>query len=160
MTRRRRVQPGDFERSEAAKIETGSDEIVPGAEYRVLSVQPPWAWSIIFAGKDIENRSWSTPYRGRILIHASSKKFAGDALFEARRYIAASARMRERDIPNDFPRSQMLGTVEIVDCVYVTKSPWAHKGNCFWVLRNPRPLFRPIEGVDGKLNLWRWKAPA
>lgn len=41
-----------------------------------LSVRQPWAWAIIHAGKDIENRSWQAVnhglrVRGRIAIHAA-----------------------------------------------------------------------------------------
>jgi hypothetical protein len=41
-----------------------------------LSVRQPWAWAIIHAGKDIENRSWQAVNhglrrRGRIAVHAS-----------------------------------------------------------------------------------------
>jgi hypothetical protein len=38
---------------------------------KALSVIMPWPWLILYGGKDIENRSWETRYRGRILIHAS-----------------------------------------------------------------------------------------
>lgn len=41
--------------------------------YKVLSVQNPWAYLIAYGVKDIENRGWSTPYRGKILIHASGE---------------------------------------------------------------------------------------
>lgn len=42
-----------------------------------LSVRQPWAWAIIYAGKDVENRDWRRPnpgltFRGRVAIHASS----------------------------------------------------------------------------------------
>ena len=36
-----------------------------------LSIRQPWAWLILHAGKDIENRDWPTRFRGRFLIHAS-----------------------------------------------------------------------------------------
>ena len=35
-----------------------------------LSIRQPWAWAILHAGKDIENRSWRTAFRGEVLIHA------------------------------------------------------------------------------------------
>ena len=38
---------------------------------KALSIRQPWAWLILNAGKDIENRSWYTSVRGRVLIHAS-----------------------------------------------------------------------------------------
>ena len=37
----------------------------------VISVRQPWAWLIMNAGKDIENRTWRTDVRGRVLIHAA-----------------------------------------------------------------------------------------
>lgn len=36
-----------------------------------LSVHQPWAWAIGEGLKHFENRSWSTDYRGAVLIHAS-----------------------------------------------------------------------------------------
>lgn len=38
---------------------------------KALSIRQPWAWCIIYAGKDIENRTWATQYRGPVLIHAA-----------------------------------------------------------------------------------------
>lgn len=41
---------------------------------KALSIQQPWAWLIVNAIKDIENRDWTTNYRGILLIHASKQK--------------------------------------------------------------------------------------
>lgn len=128
-----------------------------GVEYRVLSVHPAWAWAIIFARKDVENRSWTTPYRGPILIHASSKKYSAAALDEARRFIATCSGIKLAKVPSEFPRSQILGLVELHDCVERHRSPWAFRGQQHWVLKNPRALASPVGNVDGKLNLWRWE---
>jgi hypothetical protein len=38
---------------------------------KALSIRQPWAWLILNAGKDIENRDWLTRFRGPFLIHAS-----------------------------------------------------------------------------------------
>lgn len=40
---------------------------------KVLSLRPEWAWAVLFADppKIVENRSWRTKHRGRLLIHAS-----------------------------------------------------------------------------------------
>lgn len=140
-------------------VSAGATELVSGAEYRVLSVRPPWAWSIMFAGKDVENRSWTTPHRGPILIHASSKKYVGAELQDVRREIAECSGRSLSAVPHEFPRSQMLGFVDIVDCVQRRRSSWAAPGEEHWLLANPRPLTRPVMGVDGKLNLWRWTCP-
>lgn len=39
---------------------------------KALSIRQPWAWLILHGGKDIENRSWNTNFRGRFLIHAAA----------------------------------------------------------------------------------------
>lgn len=38
-----------------------------------LSVRQPWASLIAWGDKTIEHRSWETPYRGPLLIHASGR---------------------------------------------------------------------------------------
>ncbi|MEH1869303.1 MAG: ASCH domain-containing protein [Nostoc sp.] len=38
---------------------------------KALSVRQPWAWAIIYALKNIENRGWPIHYRGDILIHTA-----------------------------------------------------------------------------------------
>ncbi len=40
---------------------------------KALSIKQPWAWAILNAGKDIENRNWKTNFRGKFYIHASKK---------------------------------------------------------------------------------------
>ncbi|MEV6967602.1 hypothetical protein AB0M47_21105 [Hamadaea sp. NPDC051192] len=40
---------------------------------QALTVRQPWAWAIAHAGKVVENRSWSTSYRGLLAIHAGLK---------------------------------------------------------------------------------------
>ena len=37
---------------------------------KCLTLHQPWAWAITAGHKRIETRSWSTPYRGWLLIHA------------------------------------------------------------------------------------------
>src|SRR5438876_81719 len=38
---------------------------------KAISIQQPWAWAIVHAGKDIENRTWTTTHRGELAIHAT-----------------------------------------------------------------------------------------
>lgn len=40
-------------------------------QVKVLSVKNPYAYLIIHGGKDVENRTWNTEYRGRLYIHVS-----------------------------------------------------------------------------------------
>ena len=41
---------------------------------KTLSVKQPWASLICSGIKDIENRTWKTKFRGRVLIHAGATK--------------------------------------------------------------------------------------
>ena len=41
---------------------------------RALSIAQPWANCIVSKGKNVENRSWNTKFRGYFAIHASQKK--------------------------------------------------------------------------------------
>lgn len=97
---------------------------------KALSINQPWAWAILHAGKDIENRSWPTKYRGDVLIHAGMR-FDRDGL----RFVEDQVG-REID-PEERPRGGVLGIVEIVDCVTESESPWFF-GEYGFVLRNPR----------------------
>ncbi|MBX9757229.1 MAG: ASCH domain-containing protein [Beijerinckiaceae bacterium] len=115
-----------------------------------LSIRQPWAWAIVHAGKDIENRTWSTRYRGPVFIHAGVA-FDGpkaEALEDAQKW-ALSAGV---DIPwslDDLPRGGIVGVAEIVDCVTSSRSPW-FMGQYGFVLRNARPIdFIPCKGALG-----------
>ena len=48
---------------------------------KAITIKQPWASLIVHGIKDIENRTWRTNYRGRVLIHAAGshgKKFSVD----------------------------------------------------------------------------------
>ncbi len=108
---------------------------------KALSIQQPWAWAIIHAGKDIENRSWSTNFRGRVLIHTG--KVYDDRAIECIEFCYLN--------PGEVPRDGLMvggiiGSVEIVDCVTASTSPW-FIGKYGFVLKNPLPLqFMPCLG--------------
>lgn len=135
-----------------------SVSLKPGREYRVLSIRPLWAWSIIFAGKDIENRSWQSPHRGPLLIHASGRKHTKRELAEFRQIIAECSGLPLELIPTEPPRSTMLGIVELEDIVGNAESPWAEEDCYHFVLKNPRFLDPALAPVHGKLNIWKWTA--
>ena len=56
---------------------------------KALSIRQPWAWLIVNGYKDIENRTWSTDFRGRVYVHAGRKIKSGD-FPEQRDYIKQS----------------------------------------------------------------------
>jgi hypothetical protein len=39
-----------------------------------LSIRQPWAWAIVAGLKRYENRTWTTPYRRPLLIHAGQSR--------------------------------------------------------------------------------------
>ena len=97
-----------------------------------LSIRQPWCHHILFDGKDVENRTWTTRFRGPVLIHASKKP-------------------EDRDYCQEIgaPLGGIVGVVEIVDCVTSMDSRWFH-GPYGFVLRNPQPLeFVPCRGALG-----------
>lgn len=116
---------------------------------KALSIRQPWCWLILHAGKDIENRDWSTRYRGPVLIHAG--KGMTRAEYDDAKTFAHSVDPRAAALPayEDLERGGIVGQVEIIDCVRSSASPWFF-GLCGFVLRNPTPLpFRPVKGALG-----------
>ena len=115
---------------------------------KALSIRQPWAWLIIHGGKDIENRSWHTKFRGRFLVHAAqgiTRAEYGDAVLFVTRFAST-------DLLVDFPpfdelrRGGIIGSVELVDSLDSSDSPW-YMGEKAFLLRNPEPLpFRPYKG--------------
>jgi len=47
---------------------------------KTLSIRSQYAYQVCFGIKDVENRSWKTDYRGKLLIHASGKEAAFEFL--------------------------------------------------------------------------------
>lgn len=115
---------------------------------KVLTVRQPWAWAIIHAGKDIENRTWATKYRGPLAIHASRRKPNREEMNWCRAYF----RDRKVVMPESFDLGVVLGTVDLTDCITASRSPW-WQGPVGWKLANPRPLTSPIP-LHGQLGLF------
>jgi ASCH domain len=109
---------------------------------KVLTISQPWAWAILVAGKDVENRGWRTSYRGPLAIHAGktrekSWKFPRGTLKP----------------PEDLVRGAIVGVVDLVDVVESSPSKWFGGDSYAWVLRDPRVLTTPIP-CNGMLGLW------
>lgn len=105
---------------------------------KALSIQQPWAHAILNLGKDVENRTWPTGVRGRILIHAG-KKIDRDAIEELELESEA------------FPTGGIVGSVEIIDCVQTSGSEWFY-GPFGFVLRNP--IILPFMACRGQLGFF------
>lgn len=112
-----------------------------------LSIRQPWAWLILNAGKDIENRDWPTRYRGPILIHVGK----GMTRDEYESGADAAWHVRQMELPpfEKLERGGIVGEAALVDCVTESSSPW-FAGKYGFVLRDVRPVpFRPYRGALG-----------
>ncbi len=120
-----------------------------------LSVRQPWAWAIIHAGKDIENRTWQAvnhglKQRGRIAIHAS-KGLTRAEYDDASEFMAAIH--VKCPAPAYLMRGGIIGSVEVIDVASFSTSPWFF-GPRGLVLRNPEPCtFLPAIGA---LGYFKW----
>ena len=113
---------------------------------KALSIRQPWAWLIIYAGKDIENRVWRSYYRGPILVHASSGMTPAE--YEDAEDFAHSIGV-ELPAFEQLPRGGIVGSVDVIDCVSQSQSRWFN-GPFGFVLSNPKALeFRPLPGKLG-----------
>jgi hypothetical protein len=111
---------------------------------RAPTVRQPWAWAIIHAGKDIENRSWTNKHAtGTIAVHAGSGLDPLDKL----------PRGAKKPRPDELIHGAIIGVVDVVGVVNGHRSKW-FSGPLGWVLRNPRPLRQPIP-CTGRLGLCR-----
>lgn len=136
---------------------------------KALSLWQPWAWALIHAGKDVENRPWRTNYRGRLYIHAAKRKPTDDELWSFLELFEGANRERcHRIVPNvssamEYLRSVcwlggMVGHVDLVDCVRSSGSPWGADDQWHWKIANPVAIpFVPYRGRQGLFNIdWRY----
>lgn len=124
---------------------------------KVLTIKQPWADLIVTGVKDIENRTWKTSYRGRILIHASKVPCSREEL-EAYTLPVLKGNVDIKNYkPGQLACGTIIGSVELVDCVINHPSQWAEDGVYNWVLANPVLFKEPIHNVKGMLGLWEYK---
>jgi hypothetical protein len=118
---------------------------------KALSIRSPWWWFILYAGKDIENRDWNTNFRGRVLIHASKwwnleevGEDSSDALYMRGKMevpVGNPAEITFRQMRD--MGGCVVGSVEVVECVSRSKSPW-FVGKYGFVLANPVAFDKPV----------------
>ncbi len=146
---------------------------------KAASIKQPWASLIAHGIKDIENRTWATKFRGTIYIHTSGKPSFNNLTLNLSHdqidqiVLNGSFPLDARD--EKYPKSAIIGTVDIVDCVINHPSIWAEKTEGItdcntrefipnrnkkpiynWVLANPVLFEEPILNVKGKLSLWEF----
>jgi hypothetical protein len=129
---------------------------------KAITVRHPWAHAIIHLGKDVENRSWSTNYRGPLLIHVASTLTVGEY---GRFAEFLFARFKDKAMPSPSElRSTLggiIGIVDLDDVVQRSKSHWYDGRGYGFVLRHARPLpFRALSGRQMIFNVSESDAPS
>lgn len=121
----------------------------------VLTIKNPWAYLIIRGLKDVENRSWKTNYRGKLLIHTSQSpiKFNSFEIFTPDQI--KTIQTNNIDF-NNLINSAIIGEVELIDCIQNSNSIWAESGQWHWVMKNPIIYTSPILNVKGSLSIWKF----
>lgn len=78
---------------------------------KAISLWQPWATLVVTGAKRFETRSWPTPYRGPLLIHAAKKRNGNlDQLQHCDPFAAAL----HDHLP--LPYGCIVGVVQLVDC--------------------------------------------
>ncbi|PPI89218.1 ASCH domain-containing protein [Nocardia nova] len=117
---------------------------------RALSVRRPWANLIIAGHKSVENRSWGTDHRGRLVIHAGKTWVPEGAA------LAAAEGLDGFGDRAGCPAG-ILGVVRLIDVHPAAGccAPWGFQepGTWHWVLADPKPLPEPVP-APGRLGLY------
>jgi hypothetical protein len=131
---------------------------------RALTLHRPWTELVLRCGKPVENRPWSTTYRGRLIIHGG-KTYDPRAVEVARRVLDRSDG-EDLDLSDEACPQGLLGVVtlghvhhadqcrKVYGSTAVYCSPWAFPGQFHWRLATPRPLREPVP-CRGFQRLWR-----
>ena len=140
---------------------------------KALSIRQPWAWAILFAGKDFENRDWYTSFRGRFAIHAAKgmtkSEYQSAISYITQAFVRSTFRRQFEDqratghthitlgelvMPDfeDIVRGAIVGVADLAACISNSPSPW-FEGKYGFVLRNVIALPEPIP-CKGALSFW------
>ncbi len=118
---------------------------------RGITVWQPWASAIALGVKKIETRSWLTPYRGPLAIHAARRWRPLQSEFYALH--AKTLARAGLDIELPLPLGQIIAVVDLgamvrTDDCRPSTMEWAWgdyaKGRWAWLLKNPTQLVSRI----------------
>jgi hypothetical protein len=123
-----------------------------------ISIRQPFAWAVIHAGKDVENRS--APHRFkpavgcRVYIHASKGMTRVEYEHAAGFMTSVGVRC---PAPDDLAFGGVIGSVLVIDIVTRHRSRW-FSGPHALVLADPRP--EPFVPVRGQVGLFMVQSKA
>lgn len=127
-----------------------------------LAVRQPWASLLCCGIKDIENRSWTTDYRGRLFIVASATNVSAQLEEDDMLMSMVQKHINSGVLPplHALQTSAVIGYVDLVDCsLEPSNSFWSigawDSHNVNWVIKNAYIFDEPqLVGIKGKLNLF------
>lgn len=133
-----------------------------------ITLHQPWASLIALGAKRYETRSWKTPYRGTLIIHAGRvhnlDAFREDLRIAYRPPFRAYLEKAGITVVTALPRGAALCVVDLVDCIPTEFADVTDQERAFgdftpgrfaWKLENLRVFADPyiIRGAQG---LWPW----
>ncbi len=145
-------------------------------ELPALTLRQPWAWAVIYGGKDIENRDKRTSITGRFVVHAASVCDPVSDYKAAAHWMVARGLVRSetwRDLVpasadaevlarwakapilpdiEDLPRGVLIGTADLVGTVDRAEDVggWKMPGLYGYRLANPKPCVeKHYKGMPG-----------
>jgi hypothetical protein len=127
---------------------------------KCLSIKQPWASLIIAGIKTIENRSWRTNYRGKILIHTGKEvdiRAVEDSIIW-QHILKATPNARGKFDKAGKLTGAILGVAELTACSCEADAlsvdyRWAEPGFFWWRIENPVLFEKPIP-YRGQLGLF------
>lgn len=145
---------------------------------KAITIWQPWASLLVSGKKKYETRSWATPYRGPIAIHAAKRPVRQtiDALVADRGAgwltldYFDSLFMRHGEL-NQLPIGAIVGTAILTRCNLVTEAFVAKLtpmelalgdftlGRYAWEFHGMIPVDPPVP-VKGMQGLWEWMETA
>lgn len=133
---------------------------------KALSIKEPWATLITRYGKDIENRSWISLYKGPLVICASKSvdlekdnRASGNCYQEDWENVwycldrLAIAGLPEQFSDLNINPGHAIGIVWMEGCTQAYRGPWSEMGQYHYILGNACAFQHPIP-VRGTLGLW------
>jgi ASCH domain len=124
---------------------------------KALSLTQPWAWLVVHGGKVVENRTWTTKFRGRFLVHASKRMTEDDWMgaYYFAKDVGGLALANGIPGHDAIERGGIVGVAELVGVLEPTPAPttpWHMAGQFGFLLTNVQPL--PFRACAGALGFW------
>lgn len=133
---------------------------------QAVTFRQPWAAAVAHFGKDVDNRSWKTSYRGLLAVHVGTRRPAGRDMAELAELIATRAGVATSQVLDAaVAGTSVIAVASLADVCAATREHgdgrcvcgvWAQPGAFHLRLADVRPLAEPVPvtGAAGGQTLW------